>query len=398
MKLTNRLKIDKDNLVGAEYYEPVFLTGEHGATFTGNSADGTTLNGAEVAKSAPASLNPSSIWFQSRASIEALGRMSEKGDKAFENYMKLLLKNTRKALDKRIEVVHNVGTTGIGVTSSVVDNGTSCDLVLTQARWAPHIWLNMTNCHLDIYDGATKLNQLADLVVTSVDLDTRTVTCSGNATDINDIASAAGGSTLYYLGMKGNTGPGLRDIALLNGADVLYGITSSTYPDVWRASQVTWDVSTDPEFTWSLLQSGIKKAVSRGLSRDLIAQVPFNVWTSLNSSLDALRVFDKSFSVSSVEMGHEEDAITYRSLGIKVTIEPSGYQPEGEVICYPNPTMGEDSFKLVAAQPITFDMPGTGKEMVYQVEGTTFCEWCAYTNQTVFTTAPRDFIYFGTDT
>jgi hypothetical protein len=57
--------------------------------------------------------------------------------------------------------------------------------------------------------------------------------------------------------------------------------------------------------------------------------------------------------------------------------------------------MDKDSVKIVGSQPITFDMPGTGKEMVYLVPGTNQCAWQAFTNQSFYTTAPRDFIYFG---
>jgi hypothetical protein len=397
-KLTRRVKFDKDNIVGSEFYEPVFLTGEHGATFTGNTGAAADLNGAEVAESKPASLNPGSIWFETQAVIDSLARMRERGDQAFANYVTKMMVNTRKGLDKRVEIVHNLGTSSLGTVSAATDAVTTTVITITAATWAPHIWLGMKNCHFDIYNGSTQINTNADFKCTKVDPKNHKITMEGNSADIDALVAVGtngSGCEIYLLGYYGNTGPGLKQVCQLRSGQTLYGISSTDYNDVWAATQVVWDVTTTPEFTWELLQDGLEEAVGRGLERDIIAQVPYNVWTSLNSSLDALRVFDSSYKVSSVDMGHAEDAITYHSLGIKVTIEPSGFSMGGEILCYPNPTMDKDSVKIVGSQPITFDMPGTGKEMVYLVPSTNRCAWQAYTCQGFYTTAPRDFLYFG---
>ena len=391
-----RVKMDKDNLVGAEYKEPVFLTGEHGATWTGNGGAGATLNGAEVAISAPASVNPYSMWFQTRVVIDSAARMLAEGKASFANYVTLSAKNTRKAVDKRLEIMHLNGK--IGVTSAASESSSTVALLTLADGWSPHAWLGLLNCHVNIYDGATLLNNAADCVVTKVDPKNKQVTVSCSDTgDIDDIVAAGAGSDIYFLTQKGNQGSSLRDVCLLSSGDTIFGIASATYNDVWAATQVTWN-GTD-EFTWELLQNGVEEAVSRGLERDLNVFVPFPVWTSLNSSIDALRVFDSSASVSKVDMGHDEDAISYRSLGIKLNIIPSGYVFDKEVLCFPNPTMDQDSLKLVGSTPGSFQNPLKGEgEMVYHVQGTNMMEWCYFTNQSLFTTAPRDFIYFGTAT
>jgi hypothetical protein len=214
------------------------------------------------------------------------------------------------------------------------------------------------------------------------------------------VGTNGSGATLYLKGFKGNVGTGVRDICKLS-TGTFEGISADTYNDVWCATQKTWTgfsgQNANEPFTWTILAQGVEEAVGRGLSRDLIAQVPLNVWTTLNSSLDALRVFDESYSVSKVDMGHKDDAISYYCHGIKITIEPSVYQPYGEVWCYPAMNDGDDALKIVGSSPVTFDTP-SGKEMVYQVQGTNgtnMVEWCAFTCQTVFTSSPRDFIFFG---
>lgn len=391
-----RVKLDKDNLVGAEYQEPVFLTGEHGATWTGNGGAGATLNGAEVAISAPATINPYSMWFQARVVIDSAARMLAAGEASFANYITVQAKNTRKAVDKRLEIMHvnskiGIASSGSGTTTLLMSFGGA------GGQWSPHAWLGLRNCHVNAYTTAgVLLNTDADLVVTKVDPKNKQITFTADASDGTAIAAATN-PEFYFLTQFGNQGVSLRDICTLSSGDTLFGIASATYNDVWAATQVTWN-GTD-EFTWELLQNGIEEAVGRGLERDLNVFVPFPVWTSLNSSIDALRVFDSSASVSKIDMGHDEDAISYRSLGVKMKIIPSGYVFEKEVLCFADPTMDTDSLKLVGSTPGSFQNPLKGEgEMVYHVQGTNMMEWCYFTNQSLFTTAPRDFVYFGTAT
>ena len=68
-KFTRRFKLDKDKLCGALYKEPVFLTGEHGATATGNGGTKQELNGSEVATTKEASINPHNLWMQTSVVI-----------------------------------------------------------------------------------------------------------------------------------------------------------------------------------------------------------------------------------------------------------------------------------------------------------------------------------------
>lgn len=397
-KFIRRVKFDKDNIVGAEYQEPVFVTGEHGATWTGNAGAGANLNGAEVAVSVPATVNPYSLWFQTRTVIDSAARMLSKSEQAFANYVTVSAKNTRKAVDKRLEIMHVNGK--IGVTSAASKPGANTVLLTLATGWAPHAVLGLRNCHINAYDGASLLNTAADLVVTKVDPKNKQLTCTcttDGAGGIDTVVAAGADTDLYFLSQYGNQGSSLRDICLLSSGDTLYSIASATYNDVWAATQVTWN-GTD-EFTWELMQNGIEEAVSRGLERDLNMLAPFPVWTSLNSSIDALRVFDSSAKVSSVDMGHDEDAITYRSLGIKIKVIPSGYVFDKEVLCFPDPNMDKDCVKIVGTTPGSFQNPLQGEgEMVYHVQGTNQMEWCYFTNQSLFTTAPRDFVYFGTAT
>lgn len=394
IKLTKRVKYDTKNQVGAEYVEPVWLTGEHGATFAGNSGGEVDLNGAEVAESKNALLNPSSLYFQSRAVIDLLSRAVSMGERAAESYVSALMRNTKRGIEKRVEIKNTYGTLPIGTLSSATDLSTSSVFTLTAATWAPHIWLGMRNCPIDAYNGATQLNTNADLVITKVDPKNHQLTVSGNATDIDAVMAVGtngSGTTLYLKSQYGNTGTGLKGIAKLASGDTYLGISCTTYNDVWSATQVTWDVSSTADFTWQDLQNGVEEAAGRGLENDLVVQVPFNVWTRLNSSLDALRAFDSSYKVSSVDMGHAEDAITYNSLGIKLKIEPSGFIMGGDIICYPD----SPDFRRIGSSDVTFNVPGQGDDMFMRVIGTNTCEWMAFTNQDPWSTAPRDFIYFG---
>jgi hypothetical protein len=400
-KFTKRFKLDKDNLVGKEYYEPVFLTGEHGFTATGNSGDQTTLNGAEVTTSKPASVNPYNYWYQTRAVIDSLARIAQEGEKSFVSAVTKMMTKTKLGMDKRMELVHLYGTYPLATLSSATDASTTSVMTITAASWAPRTWLGMRNAKIDAYNGSTKLNTTSDLNITVVNPKDRKITVTGAAADIDAIVAvgtSGSGVTLYLKGLYGNTGAGVRDICKLSTGS-LFGISADTYNDYWCATQVTWDSSTTP-FTWTILNDGVEEAAGRGLERDLVAAVPYAVFTTLSASIDALRMFDESASVSKVELGHKQDAITYQSLVGKITVEPSGFIPSGEVWCYPQMNDGDDALKIIGSQAPTFTAPGGGEEMAYMVTGangamTNAMEWAMFTCQSLFTTCPRDFIYFG---
>jgi hypothetical protein len=397
LKFVRDVDFDGSSMLGSEYVEQVWLTGEHGFTYAGSSGAKVTLNSSEVAESQLASLTPSALHFRSEVVIELLSRASQAGEKAFEGYMAALMRNAKRAFDKRIEFTTGYGGQSIGTLTSATDAGTTSVFTITLKTYMPGPWIGSRNCAIDAYNGATKLNTNADLNVTKHDPSTRQVTVTGNATDIDTIMAVGtngSGVELYFKGQYGNEGTGIRGIANLSSGTYL-GISADNYKDVWNATQVTtWDADTD-DFTWDTLQEGIEEAVGRGCEGDLCVMVPNPVWTTLNSSLDALRVLDSSFQVNKAEMGRGIDSIAYHSLNGKCLIKPSNFVKYGDVIAYPDPGEDEEKVRRIGSTNTTFNVPGRGTEMFKIKEDTNTVEYRAFSDQSPWSCHPRDFILFS---
>lgn len=391
LKVLKRIKYDKDHEVGGEFEELAWLTAEHGFTYGGSSGAKRTLNSSEVAESQPAKQTPNEIDFRSEAVITLMSRAEKRGDKAFESYVAALMRNARTAFDKRLEIAMLYGGTSLATTSACTDAGTSSVITITTATWAPHIWLNMRNCAIDAYDGATQKNSRADLNITAVNIKNKTLTVVGNADDINDIVAVGStgvGVELYFKGAKGLDGTGLRAIANLTTGTYL-DISATDYPDVWNGTQVVWDRATT-EFSWQVLNDGLEEMASRGAEGDMIAQVPFPVWNQLNNSLDALRVFDSSYSVNKTDVGRGIDSITYHAVTGTVTIECSGFQRYGEVLVYADATEDQGRARRIGSSEVTFNYPGRGEEMFKLGENSNTAEYRAFSDQMLWLPAPRN--------
>lgn len=393
----NMIPYDKETQLGADYNEQVWLTGEHGFTMGGTSGAELTLNTPAVAKSELATATPESIHFRSRTTIELMSRARAKGASAFENYIKRLMINSKKAFDWRLEarMIHGGGQLG---TVGTGDAGTATTWapIISANTWAPWLWIGKLTCECDAYNGATKLNTNASLVVTSVNVKTTTVAFSGNATDITAIkAIGTNGSTvtLYYKGFYSTTAVGLKTLAKATSSTTSYGISAASYPDFWAATQVTWDGSVD-DFTWTILTNGLEESFGRGSVGNRVALVPPKVWKTLNSSLDALRMFDSSYSISATNVGREIDSITYRALGFKIKVVCSGNIMGGDVIVMPDPK-SDDDFRRLGSSPVTFNLPDQGGEMFVQIYGTNLVEHGAFSDQVLWEPKIRDFLYFG---
>lgn len=394
----NTIPYDTGTDLGASFDEEVWLTGEWGFTHGGTDGAGLTLNEPAVALSELAEAKPESLHFRSRTTIELMSRAQKKGEPAFENYVKRLMVNSRKAFDRRLDarVIHGGGKLAT-VSTGDAGTGTTWAPTISEKTWAPWLWIGGKGARVDAYNSTTKLNTTQALVITAVNPKTRVLSFSGATADITAIkAIGTNGSTvtLVYEGFYSTTAIGIKTIAKLNSASGNYlEIPCGTYPDVWCATQVTWDSDTD-DFTWTILQNGLEESFGRGSAGNRVAFVPPKVWKTLNSSLDALRAFDSSYSVSKVEMGHEIDAITYRSLGFKITVKCTGALGAGDVVVVPNPE-NYDSFRRKGSSNVTFSLPDRGNEMFIQISGTNMVEHGAFSDQVLYAPQPRDFLYFG---
>ncbi len=393
----NMIPYDKETVLGADYNEQVWLTGEHGFTYGGTTGAELTLNAPAVAKSELATAAPESLHFRSRTTIELMSRAKAKGDASFENYIKRLMVNSKKAIDQRLDTKMIYGGLSIG-TVSTGDAGaaTTWAPTISAATWAPWLWIGKQTCAFDAYNGATKLNTVGDIVCAVVNPKTRVISFTGGAADITAIkAIGTNGSTvtLYYKGGYSTTSVGCKTLARAASTSTTYGIAATTYADFWAATQYTFD-SAAGDFTWTDLQSAMEESFGRGASGNKVALTPPAIWKTLNSSLDALRAFDSSYSVTTTNMGREIDSITYRCLGFKIKVVCSGSIMAGEVIVIPDPK-SDDDFRRIGSSNVTFDLPDKGGEMFVQIYGTNLVEHGAFSDQVLWMPKPREFTFIG---
>jgi len=403
LKLINKVKYDTENTLGNEFSDMVWLTGENGFTAGGTGSSEITLNEPETALSEPTSLQANSIHLRSAVTIETMSRIASKGGaESMEPAVESLLRNQRSAFQRRLEWTMRGGGTPLATMDASSAVTTTLTAVIDRDSWCAGPWIGSKNMSIDAYNSTTKLNTRADLKVSTINVatsdTTRTVVLTGNADDITAILAVGtngSGVNLYYKGWFGNDGTGLRGVANLSTGSYL-GISADTYPDVWNGSQITWSPqynSGGTEFTWKLLQKGLEQAADRGLEGDVCVEVPNHVWTTLNSSLDALRTFDSSFSVSKVEMGHDQDAITYHAISGKAAVYPTRYINDGDVLAYPNPADEADSFvtaSRMGSSDIVTNFPGEESGRMFKLrENKNSVEYRAFSDQSFYLPAPR---------
>lgn len=397
--LTDAVKYDQDREFGGELEAVAYLTHEHGFTYVDSTGAATDLNPSVVAESKPARLNATSVHLTTRITHELLSAASAKGDKAYERYMDGAMLRMRKAFDIREEVRRAYGGLSIAqINATASDGGTTITFVIKESSYAPMIWWGAKGMMLDAYkDDGTKLNTDDTLSVTSFDPATRTVIASGDATDIDAIVAATTDVYFYYRGAFESDGTGLVAIASLTAAsDPYLGIDPADFPDMWTATQQTWDYSST-NLSWDLLNTGVEKAIGRGMDGDILLFPSMRGWRQLCSNMEALRVLDASYSASRSEFGHEIDKVRYHAVnGAVVTVRPSAVIKTSHCLGFVSPDDMNEICMAGSSQP-KFGVPGEGNDapIVTQIPRTNYVELNMFARQSVWAPCPKNFLLFA---
>ncbi len=396
LKLIKAIKYDSKREVGAEYAEPVWLTQEAGFTYGGTSGAKRTLNSPVAATSKLATFTPPSIHFRTEIVHEILSMTKAKGEKAFERLIDAVMRNSKRAFDVRLEQAGWYGGSYLAkLDAAATDGGTTITMPLDAWLYAPGPFLGIGNCELDAYQAdGTLLNSRAPLVATNFNIKTRALVATGNADDINDIVAAVADVYVYYRGSFGMDGTGVHNIASLSSSSGNYlGIATGTYTDVWNATQFTYDLSTN-SLTWGSLNEALIEAAQRGLTGDVLVFVPLHAWQDLASSLDSLRVLDKSYNAKRSEMGQDIESLSYHVItGGKATIEPSLFVKNAHVIMFADPADPMVDIARIGSSPPTFKIPSFGGEdIVVQQSGTNAVELGMFAQLGIWAPCPRNFV------
>ena len=365
--------------LGNLYHQPVVLAWPGGFTMAAASSGAFSLNSAVASTMKDASLAGAQIVLREYMDYEAAARAAS-GVNAFVDATKLMFEMMQKSARKRIEAELLYGQVGLGVVQSSSSATSPTVITFTAASWAPGLWSGIEGSEYDIYNGASQVNTNAALVVSSVDIDARQVTFTGNNTDI---AAIAAGNDLYFRGAYGNEAAGVHKI--LTNTSSLFGIDAGNY-NLWKATSYS---AGSAALTFNKVKAAVGKAVGRGLDEDVILLVNPKGWDDMMTDLAALRRFVEREGGGSYEIGSEK--IVFYSQAGKIEIRPHIMVKEG--FAY---GLVKSNWLRVGASDLTFQTPGYGGQIFTQLQSYAGFDVRCYYNGALLCEMPaRNFIITG---
>lgn len=379
--------VSSDKELGNKYHQPVVLSNEHGITYAAADAGAFSLNNSVALTMKDAQVQGSQMVLRSSMSYDAAARASN-SKKAFVKGTELLVENMLETMTKRLELqmLYGGSSGGLGnCDSSANSDATTTVITLTSASWAAGIWAGAENAELDLYDGSSKKNTNAALVVSAVDLDGKTVTVTGNATDIAAIDTfiAADGDDSAYLIWRGAYGAEMSGIdKIITNTGSLFGINAGTY-NLWKGNSYAVSAA----LAIGKVLAGVSRAVERGLDEDIVLYLNPVVFKDLNDDLAALRRFDSSFKEEGIA---GSKSIKYYGQNGIIDIQPHNCVKQSEAFSLP-----VKKARRIGAIDITFKRPGGGGDQMFrELSDKAGFELRAYTDQAVFIETPARCVKF----
>ena len=368
-------------MVGDKFIEPVMLTDEHGLTYFGTSTDVVTLEDAEAATYKEAQVDGYGMLLRSQISYQTADKMKN-SKQAFKSWSSLMYENMMRGITKRQELDMLYGQKGIGVVdSNGYSSGTTSTIDIKLGEWADGIWSGMKNARIDIYNGATKRNSNADVVVTGVDFDNQRLSISGNATDL---AAFAQNDTVYlkgqYDGTTHKSAFGMKAIA--TASSTIYNIDAGTY-ELWKGVEQS---AGSAAFTLSKILGGVATATGRGLEDDVTILVATQTAKDINTDQAALKRYGgEKKSVNGF------DYVEFNHFGVRAKLVPHIYVKNGDAFGY-----CKSECKRVGSTDTTFGLEGTDGEKIFlHLQDKNAYELRCRSNFTFYCRRPATLIYWN---
>lgn len=261
-EMQKRIPFKQRAKLGSEYEELVELRRPQGVTFASTTA-GTiyALSDARAPKTEPARVSGAEIIMRDQLSYGAAAAAEKAGREAYESAVATILLGLQESHRFYLEAMMLYGRSPDGIgridTGGVSGAGTTRAWVINEQQWAPGLWSQAENAVLDVFDnsGGTQRNTNAQVVVVSVDVPSRTVNVSGNATDLTAIVA---GDMIVFRTTDTQAFYGAD--AILRNTGTLFNISASTY-GLWKAN--TSNVNNQP-LTLQAAHQAITAAAVRG--------------------------------------------------------------------------------------------------------------------------------------
>ena len=321
-KISRMFDFSKAEVLGKKLVVPVQVAEEHGITYAaGTDAESSiTLLDPTAGELQTAEIDGSQMYARTRIGYATIERAKEAGKAAFAQALRHVVDLLTKACGKRLEATHLHGRRGWGAIDSVAGSGTTRTWVVTEASWAAGLWSGAKNMTLDVWAAnyGSKTNSNAKVTITAVTRSTRTLSVSGNATDLTNIVAGmhifpeSASPTTEFAGID----------AILQNTGTLFAINAGTY-DIWKANQY----AVGGAISMEKILDAVRLGAEMGLMDDVVCIVSPKAFQVLNNDLAALRRLDRSYSTKEGENGTEE--ILYHGQTGTVRIMPHLYQKDG---------------------------------------------------------------------
>jgi hypothetical protein len=348
-KVTRMFDFQFAEALGDKFNQPVDLSMEHGVTYAPANTENITLLPPTAGQMQNALVDGSQIYARSRVNYEAMVKANAAGTKAFAKSTAHVVKRLTSAAGKRLEAAVLHGREGWGALASVSGSGTTRTWVITDATWAAGLWGGTKNMTLDVFAAnlsGSKVNTNAKVTITAVDIQNKTLSVSGNATDLTAIA--AGMNLFPETASPTNEFAGIG--AIIGNTGTLFNIDAAAY-ELWKGQNVT----SVGRIGMTAILDGVRRGVEMGLLGDVVVILSPRAFQVCNDDVAALRRFDNSYSVKESANGVEE--IVYYGQSGKVTLLPHLFQKDGQAYIV-NP----DEWRRIGASDLSFITRGSNNE------------------------------------
>lgn len=381
--LQKRIKfVENDKREGRLLHQPVLLALPTGMTF---GVGAVALNNPVASTMGDAQIAGAGMTLADRITYDVAAKAASGGTRAFVEATELIVDALTQSMSKFIEIELMWGSSAHGTLGeSTVHTGTSTTATVTidTAEWSAGIWSGMENINVDMYNAGVLINVNAPLVVTAVNVSTRVITMTGNATDVA-LINTDNGTALQifpYLAF-GQEMQGYFNI--LSNTGTLFNINAATYA-LWQSN--VYDVLSTA-LNFGKVQSGIALATARGLMEDITVFVNPTTYSNLITSQAGARRYDSSYKKSELENGTE--SLCFYGPNGKIEIVGHIFMKQGYAFALPLKRC-----QRTGATDLTFTLPGMPGEFFLQLPGYTAYELRCYTLQAAFLNSPAKAVLF----
>lgn len=371
--------VEASKQLGELYSVPTLLRSNQGVTYLGEGGSVQALKTPKNAVMKEAQVKGSEMNVRGQIAYKVLSSASEKGPKAFKKASAWLVDDLAFVMHTRIEIAALYGQTGIGTVESATDvsAGVSADIVITEATFAPGMWILLEGATLDAWTGTTKNNGSGAVTVTTVTTSSRTLRVGYSGTLASEIAA---GDVLFFEGAR-TAGSTYNEFVglykqLTDASSTLFNLDRSAYALIQGNTAASTGVITKAkvvDFAMKLLDKG---AMGR-----LTCLVSSKAWGVLNVEDMALRRFDGSYSKEKSRSGSKE--IVYETNHAEIRVIAHPFVKQGEAFLF-----NSDDVIWVGSSKPTFQVPGFDKEFFRFVDGYNACELQNYADLAIYALKP----------